>query len=65
MQTQKDHVDAYSFLIARLTVALVTGDANHVDVPARRAWMGLLIGTGIAALTVAGFLLFGLLTQKG
>ena len=62
MQTQKDHVEAYSFLIGRMTSALVLGDASHLDVPARRTWTGLVIGSAISVLIAAGFFIFGLLT---
>jgi hypothetical protein len=60
MQTQKDHVEAYSFLIGRMTSALVLGDASFLEVPARRAWIGLLIGLALAVLTALGFFVFGL-----
>jgi hypothetical protein len=60
VQTQKDHVEAYSFLIGRMTSALVLGDAGYLEVPARRAWTGVLIGIGLAVLTAAGFFIFGL-----
>jgi type VII secretion system ESX-1 transmembrane protein EccB len=61
VQTQKDHVDAYSFLMGRMTAALVTGDASHPEVPARRTWTGLLVGALLAALITAGFLIYGLI----
>jgi hypothetical protein len=64
VQTQKDHVDAYSFLIGRMTSALVVGDASHLEAPARRAWLGLLIGVLLSALIFAGFLVFGLITHS-
>lgn len=61
MQTQKDHVEAYSFLMGRTMSALVVGDASHAEVPARRAWNGMVIGAALAALIVIGFLLYGLI----
>jgi hypothetical protein len=61
VQTQKDHVDAYAFLMGRMTSALVTGDANGVEVPARRAWTGLVTGAALAVLIAAGFVVFGLI----
>lgn len=64
MQTQKDHVDAHSFLMGRMTSALVLGDASYLEVPARRAWLGLLIGVLLSALIFAGFLVFGLLAHS-
>ena len=64
MQTQKDHVDAHMFLTGRMTAALVTGDASYLEVPARRAWVGLLLGVLLAALVTGGFLVFGLLLSS-
>lgn len=60
MQTQKDHVDAYAFLMGRMTSALVTGDANGAA-PARRGWVGLMSGLVLALLIAAGCLVFGLI----
>jgi Type VII secretion system ESX-1, transport TM domain B len=61
VQTQKDHVEAYSFLMGRTVSALVLGDASQVEVPARRAWNGLVIGAAVAALIATGFFVYGLL----
>lgn len=61
MQTQKDHVEAYSFMMGRMTSALVVGDASNLEVSARRAWNGLVIGAVLAALIVTGFFLYGLI----
>ena len=61
MQTQKDHVEAYSFMMGRTMSALVVGDASDAEVPARRAWNGLLIGAVLAALITTGFLVYGLI----
>jgi hypothetical protein len=63
VQTQKDHVEAYSFLIGRMTSALVLGDASHLDVPAKRTWTGLVIGAAISVLIAAGFFIFWLITH--
>jgi hypothetical protein len=63
MQNQKDHVDAYAFLMARMTSALVAGEVSNPEAPARRASLGLLIGVGVAALAVAGFFIFGLIVE--
>jgi hypothetical protein len=64
VQTQKDHVEAYSFLIGRMTSALVLGDASHLEVPAKRTWTGLIVGTALAVLIAAGFFIFGLIEHK-
>jgi hypothetical protein len=61
VQTQKDHVEAHSFLVGRMTSALVTGDDSFLEVPARRAWKGLIIGAVLGVLVVAGFFVFGLI----
>lgn len=61
MQTQKDHVDAHSFLVGRMTAALVTGETSYLEAPAQRAKLGLIIGALLAVLVVAGFLVFGLI----
>ncbi|ATY13365.1 MULTISPECIES: type VII secretion protein EccB [Amycolatopsis] len=63
VQTQKDHVEAYSFLIGRMTSALVLGDASHLDVPARRAWVGLLVGLVLGLLIAVGFFVYGLIAH--
>jgi hypothetical protein len=64
VQTQKDHVEAYSFLIGRMTAALITGDASYREVPAKRTWTGLLIGVALAALITGGFVVFGLIEHS-
>ncbi|MGH8921393.1 MAG: type VII secretion protein EccB, partial [Actinomycetes bacterium] len=63
VQTQKDHVEAYSFLIGRMTSALVLGDASHLDVPAKRAWTGLLLGVALDVLIAVGFFVYGLIVH--
>lgn len=63
MQTQKDHVEAYSFLMGRMTSALVVGEASYLEVPARRARTGLVIGAALALLITAGFIVFGLIAH--
>jgi hypothetical protein len=64
VQTQKDHVEAYSFLIGRMTAALITGDASYREVPAKRTWTGLLIGVALAALIAGGCVIFGLIEHS-
>jgi hypothetical protein len=63
VQTQKDHVEAYSFLMGRMTSALVVGEASYLEVPARRARTGLVIGAALALLITAGFIVFGLIAH--
>lgn len=60
MQTQQDHVEAQSFLVGRMTAALITGDARYLEAPARRTWTGIVIGIVLAVFIIAGFAIFGL-----
>lgn len=65
MQTQRDHVHAYQFMVNRMTSALVVGDPGAFEPPARRAWMGLVIGIVLGVLVTAGFWVFGLIVPGG
>ncbi|GAA4826684.1 type VII secretion protein EccB [Saccharopolyspora rosea] len=65
MQTQRDHVHAYQFLMDRLSSALVLGDPASAEVPARRARVGLTIGLVLAVLISIGFGVYGLLVPGG
>jgi hypothetical protein len=64
MQTQKDHVHAYAFQAGRMSAALVTGEAAYLEVPARRAKLGIIVGIAVSALIVVGFFLFGLIKHQ-
>ncbi|GAA1324889.1 type VII secretion protein EccB [Pseudonocardia xinjiangensis] len=64
MQTQKDHVDAYAFHVARISSALVLGDPTPAETPARRAWVGFIAGVVIAVLITIGFFLYGLIAYQ-
>jgi hypothetical protein len=64
VQSQKDQVEAYSFMVTRMISALVTGDAARGEQPARRLWFGLTLGTALAVLAVAGFAVFGLISHS-
>jgi len=64
MQTQKDHVQAYAFQAGRMSAALVTGEAAYLEYPARRAKLGIIVGTTAAVLIVVGFFLFGLIRHQ-
>ncbi|MGO1056144.1 type VII secretion protein EccB [Crossiella sp. CA198] len=63
MQTQKDHVEAYQFMMGRMSASLVLGDPSLLEVPARRAWTGFLAGIGITFLIGLGFFLYGLIVH--
>jgi type VII secretion protein EccB len=65
MQTQKDRVDAYKFLIGRMSSALVVGDATHAEPPDRRSWFGLLCGLALGVLVGVGFWVYGLIVPGG
>lgn len=63
MQTQKDHVEAYQFMMGRMSASLVLGDPSLLEVPARRAWTGFLVGIGVTFLIGLGFFLYGLIVH--
>jgi len=65
MQTQKDRVDAYKFLIGRMSSALVVVDATHAEPPDRRSWFGLLCGLALGLLVGVGFWVYGLIVPGG
>ncbi|GAA3687396.1 hypothetical protein GCM10022267_87800 [Lentzea roselyniae] len=65
MQTQKDHVHAYQFLMQRMTTALTVGDPSNMDPPTRRGRSGLVIGVILAVLIVIGFGVYGLIVPGG
>jgi type VII secretion protein EccB len=65
VQTQKDHVHAYQFLMQRMTTALVVGDPSNMELPTKRGRSGMLIGALIALLIVIGFGVYGLIVPGG
>ncbi|MFI6165053.1 type VII secretion protein EccB [Micromonospora haikouensis] len=65
MQTQRDHVHAYQFMMDRLSCALVLGDPGTAVFPARRALTGLGFGILIAVLVAAGFGVYGWIVPGG
>lgn len=65
MQTQRDHVHAYQFMVRRMTTALVAGDPNALEPPARRSLAGLVVGLVLALLVVVGFGVFGIVVPGG
>lgn len=65
MQTQRDHVHAYQFMVGRMTSALVSGDPGAFEPPARRATIGLIIGVVLAVLATAAFGVFGIVRPGG
>lgn len=65
MQTQRDHVHAYQFMMGRMSSALVLGDPASAEVPARRAVTGIYIGLALAVLIAIGFGVYGWLVPGG
>ncbi|MGP4014992.1 type VII secretion protein EccB [Saccharopolyspora sp. 5N708] len=65
MQTQRDHVHAYQFLMGRMSSALVVNDPASAEVPSRRALTGLIIGIVLALLIAIGFGVYGLIRPGG
>ncbi|WP_018909446.1 type VII secretion protein EccB [Salinispora arenicola] len=65
MQTQRDHVHAHTFMMGRLSSALVVGDPTGAEIPGRRAQTGLLIGVILALLVSGGFAVYGWIVPGG
>ncbi|HEX3783010.1 MAG TPA: type VII secretion protein EccB [Pseudonocardiaceae bacterium] len=65
MQTQKDHVAAHQFMTGRMVSALVSGDLNRTEIPARRGRHGVIMGIVLAVLAAAGFAVYGLVVPGG
>ncbi|GAA0504188.1 type VII secretion protein EccB [Saccharopolyspora subtropica] len=65
MQTQRDHVHAYQFLMGRMSSALVLNDPASAEVPSRRAITGAIIGLVLALLISVGFGVFGFIFPGG
>jgi type VII secretion protein EccB len=65
MQSRRDQVQAQSYVLARLTSALVMAEPETLDNPHRRVVVGTIVGTLIAALIVAGFTVYGFIKPGG
>ncbi|WP_212992435.1 type VII secretion protein EccB [Actinoplanes auranticolor] len=65
MQTQRDHVHAHTFMMGRLSSALVEGDPTGAEIPGRRAQTGLLVGVILVLLIVGGFAVYGWIIPGG
>lgn len=65
MQTQRDHVHAHTFMMGRLSSALVEGNSTNAQLPGRRPLIGMLLGIILAVLVVAGFGVYGWLRPGG
>lgn len=65
MQTQKDRVHAYQFLIGRMASALVSGDPSPAEPPDRGHRLGLYSGLVLGVLVAVGFWVYGLIVPGG
>ncbi|SDT09987.1 type VII secretion protein EccB [Actinoplanes derwentensis] len=65
MQTQRDHVHAQTFMVGRISSALVEGDPTAAQIPGQRLQTGLAVGTLLAVLLVAGFAVYGWIVPGG
>ncbi|WP_305785774.1 type VII secretion protein EccB [Symbioplanes lichenis] len=65
MQTQRDHVHAHTFMMGRLSSALVEGDPTGAEIPGHRAQTGLLVGVLLSILVVGGFAVYGWIVPGG
>ncbi|SFT35340.1 type VII secretion protein EccB [Actinopolyspora lacussalsi subsp. righensis] len=65
MQSRRDQVQAYFFVVGRLVSALMRASPDDQTTPTRRFVMGTVIGTLLGALVVAGFGIVGLIFPGG
>lgn len=65
MQTQRDHVHAHQFQMARMSSALLLGDPSMAENPMRRTVLGLLAGLIVATLAVVAFGVYGFIVPGG
>ncbi|KXK60069.1 type VII secretion protein EccB [Micromonospora rosaria] len=65
MQTQRDHVHAHTFMMGRLSSALVEGDPTVARIPGQRALTGLVVGVILVLLIGGGFAVYGWLVPGG
>jgi type VII secretion protein EccB len=65
MQTQRDRVHAYNFLIGRMSAALASADPTPPEPPDKRHRFGLACGVVLALLIGVGFWVYGLLFPGG
>ncbi len=65
MQSRRDQVDAQSYLLTRLTSALVRAEPDALELPTRRDSRGLLAGILLALVMLAGVAIFALLFSGG
>ncbi|MCI2417476.1 type VII secretion protein EccB [Saccharopolyspora sp. K220] len=65
MQSRRDQVQAYFFMVGRLVSALMRGRPDEQATPTRRFVVGAVIGTLLGGLVVAGFGVYGMVVPGG
>ncbi|RIV36056.1 type VII secretion protein EccB [Micromonospora radicis] len=65
MQSRRDQAQAQSYMVGRLTAALVMGEPEALENPHRRMLTGILAGLLIGCLVTGGFVVYGLLRPGG
>jgi type VII secretion protein EccB len=65
MQSRRDQVQAQSYVLGRLTSALVMAEPETQENPHRRILTATIAGTLITALVVAGFAVYGFIRPGG
>src|SRR5258708_25950544 len=64
MRSRRDQVQAHSYVVGRLTSALVHGEPDAPESPTRRTTLGSFGGLMLASLAVAGSLIWGLISPS-
>jgi type VII secretion protein EccB len=65
MQSRRDQVQAYFFVVGRLVSALVRGEPDAQETPLRRFSTGAFGGAMVAVILVAGVGIFGFISPGG
>jgi type VII secretion protein EccB len=65
MHNRRDQVNAHGFMVGRLVSALLHAEPDTAVPPLRRSWSGLVIGSLVAVLAVAGFGVLGVVSPGG
>ncbi|QMU77935.1 type VII secretion protein EccB [Streptacidiphilus sp. PB12-B1b] len=64
MQSQRDQLQAYRFVVGRLVSGLVHGEPDAPSTPMRRSATGVFAGVMLTMLAVAGAAVFGLVSPS-
>jgi len=65
VHSRRDQVQAHTFMVGRLVSALLQGEPDLAVPPTRRTPLGLIIGSVLAAIVVAGVAVLALLAPGG